>query len=217
MDFRRAEAPDCPELAALMSDALSGYPIYTAAQEYLKPGVDSREMLMSINRTLCNFFMRYNKACFIALDEGNIAGEIMLEAPGEAEFNKRTATLCGGLDTLKFMKVKAARECTPILITPEVSKNMRGPEDLYILNIAVHELWRGQGLARRLVFDCAVPYARKKGCKRLTLVVNTEKHAVMFRHMGFELLDRHDVDFAGKRIPYYLMAMKIDNPNEKQV
>ena len=68
MDFRRAEAPDCPELAALMSDALSGYPIYTAAQEYLKPGVDSREMLMSINRTLCNFFMRYNKACFIALD-----------------------------------------------------------------------------------------------------------------------------------------------------
>ena len=183
MDFRRAEAPDCPELAALMSDALSGYPIYTAAQEYLKPGVDSREMLMSINRTLCNFFMRYNKACFIALDEGNIAGEIMLEAPGEAEFNKRTATLCGGLDTLKFMKVKAARECTPILITPEVSKNMRGPEDLYILNIAVHELWRGQGLARRLVFDCAVPYARKKGCKRLTLVVNTEKHAAMFRHM----------------------------------
>ena len=111
MDFRRAEAPDCPELAALMSDALSGYPIYTAAQEYLKPGVDSREMLMSINRTLCNFFMRYNKACFIALDEGNIAGEIMLEAPGEAEFNKRTATLCGGLDTLKFMKVK--RENVP--------------------------------------------------------------------------------------------------------
>ena len=76
---------------------------------------------------------------------------------------------------------------------------------------------RGQGLARRLVFDCAVPYARKKGCKRLTLMVNTEKHAAMFQHMGFELLDRHDVDFAGKRIPYYSMAMKIDNPNEKQV
>ena len=93
MDFRRAEAPDCPELTALMSDALSGYPIYTAAQEYLKPGVDSRDMLMSINRTLCNFFMRYNKACFIALDEGNIAVEIMLEAPGDAKFNKRTATL----------------------------------------------------------------------------------------------------------------------------
>ena len=38
MDFRRAEAPDCPELAALMSDALSGYPIYTAAQEKVGTG-----------------------------------------------------------------------------------------------------------------------------------------------------------------------------------
>lgn len=209
MDFRRAEAADCPELAALLTEAMDGYPTYAAAEGVIKPGLTEREMLLSINRTLCNFFMRYNKACFIVEDEGTIAGEIMLEAPGEAELNKRTAMLCGGLDILKFMNVKAAKEYASMMIAPEISKDMRRPDDVYILNIALHELWRGQGMARKLIFDCAVPYAREKGCKRLTLVVNAEKHAAMFRHMGFELLDRHDVDFAGKRIPYYSMAMKI--------
>lgn len=210
MELRRACAADCPEIAALLTDAFDGYPIYAAAQGLIKPGFTTREMLLSLNRTVCNFFMRYNKACFLADDEGATAGIAMLEAPGETNLSLHTALLCGALEMCRYMSIRSLSSYVSTLLITDSEKCVRGKSDLYILNLAVHELWRGQGVARALIFDGALPYAREKGCTRLTLTTNTARNAAMYAHMGFKTIEQHDVDFAGQRITYYHMAMNIE-------
>ncbi len=57
----------------------------------------------------------------------------------------------------------------------------------YILELAVSEAARGQGLGRRLISG-SVERARSKGCERLALDVAADNPAVgLYRHLGLEI------------------------------
>lgn len=204
--LRKATAADCPEMAALLTDAFDGYPIYALTDGHTKGGHTAREMLAAMNVMLCNFFMRYGKDCFIAEDEGIMAGLIMPESPLSPRMSAVRSSLCGGLELFKYMSPGALREYAQVLIAPDADKKLRGKDDMYILNIAVKDLWRGQGLGRTLIDECAVPYAREKGCTRITLNTCTDEGVKMYEHLGFEVVDEVTYSCFGKSVVYVAMA-----------
>lgn len=207
--YRKATAADCPEMAALLTQAFDGYPIYALADGHTRNGHTAREMLATMNVILCNFFMRYGKDCFIADDNGIMAGLIMPEAPASPRMSAVRYSLCGGLELFKYMTPGTLKQYASVLIAPDADRKLRGEKDMYILNIAVRDLWRSQGLGRALIDECAVPYARDKGCTRITLNTCTAEGVKMYEHMGFEKVDEVKYECFGKSIVYYAMAKEI--------
>ncbi|MNJ45199.1 Acetyltransferase (GNAT) family protein [compost metagenome] len=59
------------------------------------------------------------------------------------------------------------------------------PQSWYLSMLAVSKKHQGKSLGSKMIHDCVIPFVKRNGGRRLTLITNTEANRKFYQKNGF--------------------------------
>lgn len=206
IEIRRATRDDECTIAAMLTQAkaLSEHPMCAAAKQGAKSGASPLGLVLAIDRMIVGACLRAGCTCLIAEDDGTPAAVAVLECPGEEALTLRNLLRSGAKRLTRFIKPGAF-----LGGMRAVSSGARcAQQEMRVVDIAVDELWQGQGLTHMLI-EHAADEARARGLKRLTVTACVPGERERYEQMGFAASDARTLELWGVSMPEQDMSLML--------
>ena len=206
IEIRRATRDDECTIAAMLTQAkaLSEHPMCAAAKQGAKSGASPLGLVLAIDRMIVGACLRAGCTCLIAEDDGTPAAVAVLECPGEEALTLRNLLRSGAKRLTRFIKPGAF----PGGMRAVSSGARCAQQEMRVIDIAVDELWQGQGLTHMLI-EHAVDEARARGLKRLTVTACVPGERERYEQMGFAASDARTLELWGVSMPEQDMSLML--------
>lgn len=212
IEIRRATRDDECTIAAMLTQAkaLEEHPMCAAARQGAKSGASPLGLVLAIDRMIVSACLRAGCTCLIAEDEGTPAAVAVLECPGEEALTLRNLLMSGAKRLTRFIKPGAF----PGGMRAVSSGARCAQQEMRVVDIAVDELWQGQGLTQMLI-EHAADEARARGLKRLTVTASAPGERERYEQMGFAASDARTLELWGVSIPEQDMSLMLCEDEEE--
>ena len=212
IEIRRATRDDECTIAAMLTQAkaLSEHPMCAAAKQGAKSGASPLGLVLAIDRMIVGACLHAGCTCLIAEDDGTPAAVAVLECPGEEALTLRNLLRSGAKRLTRFIKPGAF----PGGMRAVSSGARCAHQEMRVVDIAVDELWQGQGLTHMLI-EHAADEARARGLKRLTVTACVPGERERYEQMGFAASDARTLELWGVSMPEQDMSLMLCEDEEE--
>ena len=212
IEIRRATRDDECTIAAMLTQAkaLSEHPMCAAAKQGAKSGASPLGLVLAIDRMIVGACLCAGCTCLIAEDDGTPAAVAVLECPGEEALTLRNLLRSGAKRLTRFIKPGAF----PGGMRAVSSGARCAQQEMRVIDIAVDELWQGQGLTHMLI-EHAADEARARGLKRLTVTACVPGERERYEQMGFAASDARTLELWGVSMPEQDMSLMLCEDEEE--
>ncbi|MBP1907682.1 ribosomal protein S18 acetylase RimI-like enzyme [Paenibacillus turicensis] len=185
MQFRKATRDDLKEMSQLAATSFADYVIYEqSVKSTFKTKAKYHRFLYEMHYVQFATFLRKGTSLVGTIDD-EIVSFALLESPQFKSLTLWDYVWSGGLRLIPYMLKnrllhfmnkmdKASEKCID-----------GTPHSWYLSMLAVSKLHQGKQLGTKMIQDCVIPFVKKQGGRRLTLITNNEVNQKFYHKNGF--------------------------------
>lgn len=185
MIFRKATAEDLKQMAQVAAHSFADYVIYEqSVKSTFKSKASYFRFLYEMHHVQFATFLRKGTT-FVGTIDNEIVSIALLESPDHKELSLWNYIQAGGIRMIPYMLRNRLMHLLK-LINSASAKCLDGtPQSWYLSMLAVSKNHQGKSLGSKMIHDCVIPFVKKNGGKRLTLITNTEANRKFYQKNGF--------------------------------
>lgn len=185
MQFRKATTDDLKEMSQLAGTSFADYVIYEqSVKSTFKTMGEYHRFLYEMHYVLFATFLRKG-SILVGIIDDEIVSLAVLESPQFKSLTLWDYMWSGGLRLIPYMfknrllhfmekMDKASEKCID-----------GTPHSWYLNVLAVSKLHQGKQLGTKMIQDCVIPFVKKRGGRRLSLITNNEVNQRFYSKNGF--------------------------------
>jgi len=77
--------------------------------------------------------------------------------------------------------------------------------------IAIDRKYAGKGIGSRMINECVIPFVKKRGAKRLTLITNAKNNTFFYKKNGFEVIHHNTKTYNNRTLDNWVFKRDIEN------
>ena len=209
MQFRKATPNDLKEMSQLAATSFADYVIYEqSVKSTFKTKADYHRFLYEIHYVQFATFLRKGISIVGTIDD-EIVGLALLEPPQFKSLSLWDYVWSGGLRLIPYMLKnrllhfmdkmdKASKKCID-----------GTPQSWYLSMFAISKLHQGKQLGTKMIQDCVIPFVKKQGGRRLTLITNNEVNQKFYSKNGFVQFFANQLHFKDGDAPNWSFKLEV--------
>ncbi len=184
--YREAYKKEIKEIAKMVADSFSEYPMYTLTfRDKFKCKDDFIRYITKLNKVHIRANAKKHK-CFVGIENGEIVSVALLQDPKIKRISLLNYIIAGGISLLFPVGFKRIIDFFDISNKAHEACEKENSDAWYIELIAVSPKYKGQGLGSKMINDCLIPYAKSQEGNKLSLITNTETNCKFYKKNGFD-------------------------------